>query len=205
MQREAPHCDADLLDLLRTSGAMGVSDLAKAMQVTPTAVRQRLSRLMGRRMIHRHAVRIGRGRPRHLYELTDQGLRATGSNFTDLALALWEELGLNGDEEMRKNVVSRIAAALASEYTGQIEGTTTAQRMQSLRELLAQRRIPVSIESFAQETVMTTHACPYPKLAEKDRSVCEMEEMLFSELLGQDVQLAACRLDGGSACEFHAK
>jgi predicted ArsR family transcriptional regulator len=74
-----------------------------------------------------------------------------------------------------------------------------------LRELLAQRRIPVSIESLSQETVMTTHACPYPKLAEKDRSVCTMEELLFSELLGRDVHLASCRLDGGSSCEFHAK
>ena len=51
---------------------------------------------------------------------------------------------------------------------------------------------------------MTAHACPYPRLAEQDRGVCELEQILFSELLGQDVRLSKCRLDGGRNCQFVA-
>ena len=29
-----------------------------------------------------------------------------------------------------------------------------------------------------------------------------MEKMLFSELVGDDVQLTQCRLDGGGECQF---
>ena len=37
--------DTPLLDVLRASGPHGVGDLARALHVTPTAIRQRLARL----------------------------------------------------------------------------------------------------------------------------------------------------------------
>jgi predicted ArsR family transcriptional regulator len=49
---------------------------------------------------------------------------------------------------------------------------------------------------------LTALACPYPELAERDRSVCAMERMLFADLLGRDVKLAGCRLDGAACCTF---
>ena len=204
MKTQAHTSDGHLLDLIRIAGSTGVADLASEIEVTPTAVRQRLMRLMAQGLIEREAVRNGRGRPKHFYRLTDKGLRLTGSNFADLALALWREIGLIGNEEMRRKMVRRIASALASEYAGQVLGRTPAARMEALGELLAQRRIPISIEHFAHQLVLTAHACPYPKLAEQDRNVCVMEELLFSELLGQDVELIRCRLDGGEDCRFQA-
>ena len=204
MSIQAPTSDGRLLDLLRVAGSMGVAELAEEVEVTPTAIRQRLMRLMAQGLVQRQSVRNGRGRPKHLYQLTDKGLRLTGSNFADLALALWREIGLSGSEELQQEMVRRIAKALATEYAGQVQGSTTTERMQSLGDLLAQRRIPVTVKDFAHQLVMTAHACPYPKLAEQDRRVCAMEEMLFSELLGQEVELTQCRLDGGADCCFHA-
>ncbi len=202
MSIQAPTSDSGLLDLLRVTGPLGVSELADAMEVTPTAVRQRLVRLLAQSAIQREAARHGRGRPKHRYWLTEKGLRLTGSNFTDLAVTLWQEIRQKGDPELRRETLRRIARALASGYAGQIQGETPAERMESLAELLAQRRIPVSVEQSGRGAVLTEHACPYPKLAEQDQGVCSMEQMLFSELLGQDVELTQCRLQGGSECRF---
>lgn len=182
-----------------------MSELVEASHVTATAVRQRLMRLMSQRLIQREPVRAGRGRPKHFYRLTEKGLRLTGSNFTDLARALWREIGMVEDSGLREEMVARIARALAAQYADQIAGSTPAERMRSLAELLAQRRIPVAVEDLAKEVVMTTRACPYPRLAEQDRTICEMEKLLYSELLGQDVELTQCILDGGGDCRFHAK
>jgi len=204
MSTPVPTSDSHLLDLLRVAGSMGVAQLATQVEVTPTAIRQRLMRLMAQGLVEREAVRNGRGRPKHLYRLTDRGLRLTGSNFGDLALALWREIGLTGSNERQREMVQRIARALAAEYADQVQGSTITERMQSLSELLAHRRIPTSVGDFAHQLVITAHACPYPKLAEQDRRICEMEKMLFSELLGQEVELTQCRLDGGTACRFQA-
>jgi predicted ArsR family transcriptional regulator len=55
MSIQAPTSDAGLLDLLRITGPLGVTELADAMEVTPTAVRQRLVRLMAQNSIDREA------------------------------------------------------------------------------------------------------------------------------------------------------
>jgi DeoR family transcriptional regulator, suf operon transcriptional repressor len=204
MSIEAPTSDSGLLDLLRITGPLGVAELADAMEVTPTAVRQRLVRLLAQEAIQREATRHGRGRPRHRYWLTEKGLRLTGSNFTDLAVTLWQEIKQKDDPELRRETLRRIARALAAGYADQIQGETPTDRMKSLADLLAQRRIPVSVESSGQGDVLTQHACPYPKLAEQDPDVCNMERMMFSELLGQDLKLTECRLQGGSECRFQA-
>ncbi len=205
MTAHAITSDADLLDLLRVAGSMGVNDLASATEVTATAVRQRLTRLMGQRLIQREAVRSGRGRPHHLYRLTEKGLQQTGSNFTDLARALWREINRIEDPQLCQQILRRIAKALAEQYAQRITGTTAAERMRSLAALFSEWRIPVSLDENTPNPGITAHACPYPRLAENDRSVCLMEQMLFSELLGSDVSLTCCRLDGAENCQFHAQ
>jgi predicted ArsR family transcriptional regulator len=202
MSVEAPNSDADLLDLIRIAGPLSVTELADAMEVTATAVRQRLTRLMAQSMIQREAIRAGRGRPKHRYSLTDKGLRQTGSNFTDLALTLWREIRSSGDENLSRDVLRRISRALAAGYATQIQGSTPAERLKSLSELLNQRRIPTSVGSTDEHSTLTAHACPYPNLAEEDGSICQMEKMMFSELIGNELELTQCRLNGGGDCRF---
>ncbi len=203
MTTAAPTTDADLLDLLRSFGAMEVSELARVLEVTPTAVRQRLGRLLAQGLIEREAVRSGRGRPRHRYRLSSKGLRMTGSNFTDLALALWRALQSIENPQTRRDLLRQIARAMAETYGSRIEGMTTVERMQSLSELLSERRVPFSVAPEDGLPVLTAHACPYPDLAEKDSTICEVETMLFSQLLGEEIELSQCRLQGGSSCQFH--
>jgi predicted ArsR family transcriptional regulator len=202
MNTTAPSSDADLLELLRTAGPLGVTEMADAAEVTPTAIRQRLTRLMAQGFVEREAVRIGRGRPRHRYRLTQKGLRLTGSNFTDLALALWREIGSIEDLALRRELITRVIRAMAGGYLRQIEGGTMAERMESVRQLFAQRRLPFTVDGSDELPILTAHACPFPELAEQDRGICTFEKLLYSELLGKDVELTQCRLDSDGPCQF---
>jgi predicted ArsR family transcriptional regulator len=205
MSAVAPTSDADLLDLLRSNGSLGVPEMAHAIEVTPTAIRQRLTRLMAQGLIQREAIRSGRGRPRHRYQLTQKGYRLAGTNFTDLALALWREIGAIPDLEERRVLLERVVRALASGYAREIQGKTTTERMRSLSLLLSERRVPFSVQTASNpegSPMLVAHACPYPELAEEDRQICDLEKTLFAELLGRDIELTQCRLDGGACCQF---
>jgi DeoR family transcriptional regulator, suf operon transcriptional repressor len=202
MSIQAPSSDSEFLDLLRTTGPLSVGDLADAMEVTPTAIRQRLTRLMSREIIQREAQRNGRGRPKHRYWLTDKGMRMTGSNFTDLAMALWKEVRSLESVELRREMLRRLAQALANGYANQIEGRTPEERLRSVAEILVQRRIPATVVENSSGPTLTTHACPYPVLSDQDQSICTMERMMISELVGKDVKLTKCRLDGDDECRF---
>ncbi len=50
--------------------------------------------------------------------------------------------------------------------------------------------------------MLSALACPYPELAKRDRGVCTMEKMMLSEILGENVRLSECRLDGATCCTF---
>ncbi len=198
--------DIAILDLLRKSESLSISDLASVMDVTATAVRQRLTRLMAQGYINRATTRAGRGRPSHQYRLTVKGRRKTGSNFADLAIALWEEIRAIRDIEVRRGLLQRLATRLADVYADQVSGETIEEKMESLATLFGERKVPFSVTHGDRKLpILTALACPYPDLAEQDRTICSMEKILFSQLLGERVSLSQCRLDGESCCTFEVR
>lgn len=193
--------DKAVADLLRESGQMTVSELARRLGVTATAVRQRLSRLMEAKLVDREAVTEGRGRPSHRYSLTERGRRESGANFADLAFALWEEIRLIRDPETRRGLLQRIAERMARSYP--VRGRTLEERMKSVAALFEDRQVPFAVEKTPQGLpVLNAKCCPYPALAEKDRSICAMEKMMISEMVGEKLHLSDCRLNGGTCCTF---
>ena len=194
--------DEALLDLLRQHGPQSVAQLAASTGVTATAVRQRLTRLLKQGDIERAAHRAGRGRPVHQYAITEKGRRRAGSNFADLAMALWHEVRQIKDNDVRKGLLQRLSGRMATLYAGQVSGNTLSERMQSLATVMGDRQIPFDVQGSPELPILHAAACPYPALAEQDRSVCAMEKNLFSELLGENVRLSSCRLDGHNCCTF---
>jgi DeoR family transcriptional regulator, suf operon transcriptional repressor len=204
MQHVIESSDVGILDLLRKAGPLGVAELAEAAQVTPTAVRQRLVRMMAQGLIDRELARSGRGRPSHRYRLTEKGRRQTGANFVDLALALWNEIREIKDPEVRRGLLQRVARRMAGSYADQVGGATTTERMRGVSRVFQQRNVPFTVEDSAALPVLTAEACPYPELAEQDRGICALERMMFSELVGESLRLSECRLDGDECCRFAA-
>ena len=194
--------DADLLNLLADSGSLAISDIGEHLAVTRNAVHERLLRLMGERLVDRELLRGGRGRPGYRYSLSPKARKLSGNNFADLAVVLWQQvLGIE-DPRHRQRVVRRIASAFKALYADAIHGTTLKARMESLRELLEKRRVRCELDTPRGDLTFTLRDCPYPDLADVDSTICQMETMLFSQLLGDEVVLSQCRLDGHACCQF---
>jgi DeoR family transcriptional regulator, suf operon transcriptional repressor len=216
--------DAALIDLLRVDdgllgSGLGIGELAKRLGVTATAVRQRLDRLMRAGLVGRTIVSGGlsgggqrvagrlRGRPSHVYNLTEKGRRTGGDNFRDLALVLWREIRSVREPAVRQGLISRIGSAMAGMYRDEVSGTTPRQRLESTAKILQERRISCGVEPIASPSnsglsVLTSYACPYPDLAEQDRGICAAERLMLQDLVGSAVRLSECRLDGASCCRF---
>ena len=126
---------------------------------------------MAQSMIQREAVRAGADAPNIVTRLTEKGLRQTGSNFTDLAMALWREFRSIRRRAVRREMLRRMAKALASGYANQIQRQhARPSGCSRLAELLDAAADSVSVETARPASpTLTAHACPYPKLAEEDR------------------------------------
>jgi predicted ArsR family transcriptional regulator len=117
-------------------------------------------------------------------------------------MALWHEVREIKDPEIRRGLLQRLSGRLSGMYDGQIRGSSLDERMESLAELFRQRQIPFEVDRSRELPLLRATACPYPDLAEQDRSVCSLERMMVSELLGTSVRLSDCRLDGHNCCTF---
>ena len=202
MSIQAESSDKTMLDFMRREGAVTISALVSEMGVTATAVRQRLQRLMAEGLIERQTERKSRGRPNHRYSLTEKGERAAGTNFADMAIVLWEEVKSVEDPAVRRGLLKRIANRLVERYRDRMSGDTLGARMTTLAKLMGDREIPFEVDSSGELPVLTALACPYPELAKLDRGVCTMEKLMLSEILGENVRLSECRLDGANCCTF---
>jgi predicted ArsR family transcriptional regulator len=191
-----------MLDIMRQRGAVTISELVAEMGVTATAVRQRIQRLTDDGLIERRAERKGRGRPNHRYSLTEKGEQSAGNNFADMAIVLWEEIKSVEDPAVRRGLLRRIADRFVAQYRNNVSGDTLGERMKALAGVMGERQIPFTVDESKSLPVLTALSCPYPELAKADRGVCTMEKLMLSELLGENVRLSECRLDGATCCTF---
>jgi DeoR family suf operon transcriptional repressor len=202
MSTQTETSDQQMLDFIRQNGAVTISALVVAMGVTATAVRQRIQRLTAEGLVQRNAERIGRGRPNHRYSLTEKGEQSAGNNLADMASVLWDEIKSVEDPEIRRGLLKRIAGRFVERYRGDVSGETLGERMKSLVGLMDERQIPFTVDETKSLPVLSALACPYPELAKADRGVCTMEKLMLSEILGANVRLSECRLDGATCCTF---
>jgi predicted ArsR family transcriptional regulator len=152
-------------------------------------------------LVERRLVREGRGRPAHHYVLTKAGEKASGTNYSDLVAVLWDELRAIEDPTIRTGLLRRVAKRLAGK-TGAVEGASTEAKLESIADKMGDRDVPFEVAKQGELPVLLALACPYPELAEQDRSICSVEKMLFSEMLGERVRLTECRLEGAGCCSF---
>ncbi len=196
--------DQLVLDLLRRHEGLTVVDLTEKLEVTATAVRQRLDRLENAGYVEKRKNSAGRGRPTFSYFLTDLGWRQVGVTYTDLAVALWGEILLLEEGQTRSKLIDRVSKRMGRSFKDLLPEGSLEERMKSLAGLMAARRIPASFISIEGLPILSVHACPYPDLTgrDSDRSLCDLEQQVLSEAIGQPLELSCCRLDGHGTCQF---
>jgi len=49
---------------------------------------------------------------------------------------------------------------------------------------------------------LRTYNCPFHELAQEHREICEMDRSMMEKVLGSDVSLSHCMLEGHAGCTF---
>lgn len=197
--------DQAVLDLLRQNQGLTVPELSEQLEVTATAVRQRLERLADVGMVARHKEGIGRGRPQFRYDLTPLGLRYSSASYADLATALWQEIIELPNPQQRSRILRRVAKRMGQDLKDSMPASLDlGDRLSAVASELGRRKVTASVIRSGQLPVLEVHTCPYPELTGDDegRQLCELEQEMVSEAIGQSVQLDCCRLDGHNHCQF---
>lgn len=197
--------DHEFLSVLQRQSPATVQSLCPSIGVTATAVRQKLLRFQAEGLVTRKVNRQDRGRPCHTYHLTEAGLKEIGDDHAEIAAILWRQMMQISHPEVRQAVLSGVKNALVERFGDFKNGPSLASRLQLLASKMAEQGFDLEFTAASSESelpILKEHNCPYHELAVEDSSICELEQSVFSELLGVPVELSSCRLDGHQCCEF---
>lgn len=201
MGKETP--TRHIIEHLQRHGTATVKEMEALLGVTTTAVRQHINTLSAEGYIRRQSVHSGVGRPHHVYAMTDKAQELFGSHYDDLALTLLEEV-FNSEGPVRAQLLlDRVGSQLAQRYAGSVRGLGLQQRVTELAGALEGRGVLTDTSVQADGSiVLTAYNCPYHELAQQHREICDMDEKMMRAVLGSDVTLAACIMDGHARCSF---
>ena len=199
--RESPAWQ--IIEYIQRNGPTSIKELEDLLGVTTNAVRQHLSSLQAEGYIERQRVHTGVGRPHHAYSITAKARELFACHCDDLALTLLEEVFALEGRERALLLLDRVGSRLAQQYADSVRSEVLQERVQELAKALYHRGVLTGVTVEDENTIiLRTYTCPYHELAQEHRDICAMDEELMRKVLGSDVNLSACMMDGHRGCSF---
>lgn len=193
-----------ILEYMQRKGSATIKDLEDLLRVTTTAVRQHLNTLQGEGYIERRRVLDASvGRPHHAYFLTEKVREVFACNCDDLALTLLEEVFALEGKERTALLLERVGGKLANRYAKSVRSTALQSRVEELAGALYSKGVLTDVMAHDNNTIiLKTYNCPYHELAQEHREICDMDESMMRKVLGSEVNLSSCIMDGHAGCSF---
>jgi predicted ArsR family transcriptional regulator len=194
-----------ILKLLQQRGELRIKDIEAALGVTSTAVRQQLNALLAENLVASTLVREKRGRPHAIYRLSDKGQALFARGYANLAIVLLEEILEVAEPELAQQLFRRVSTRLGEQYTDQMLGEALRERLEALVSRLHTHGIITQVDEADDLFVLTEYGCPYFRVAQQHREVCDMEIEAMEQALGTEVTLCHSQLDGHHGCQFQVR
>lgn len=195
-----------ILEYMQRNGSATIKDLEQLLGITTTAVRQHLTTLQMEGYIERKAVNTGVGRPHHTYTVTEQGRNLFACHCDDLALTLLQEVFALEGKERTNILLARVSNRLANRYASSVRSKVLQERVEELAMALHQRGVLADVKTNERDAIILhTYNCPYHELAQEHREICEMDKAMLRQVLGSEVALTNCMMDGHHGCSFEVR
>jgi predicted ArsR family transcriptional regulator len=193
-----------ILNILKERGQATVVELANGLDLAPVSVRHHLDILRRQGVIRAEGVerRKTRGRPRHIYVLTQEANSYFPDNYEELAGALLREM----KENLPAEQISAFFHRLVSEYTRDLpikQAQSTEDRLDLATSFLSQKGYLARWEhGDAGAYVLHVSNCPFAGLSVAHPELCDMDMLLVSRLTMSTPRRIAHSANGDHCCTY---
>ena len=179
-----------------------INDLAEAVGINPISVRHHLTNLQMEGLVESQEERHGVGRPRLVYVLTSEGMERFPTRYLRFTTRLITQMKETMPEPMVSKLFGQIAEDLAGEYANEIKGLSMEERLDLVKELLAQEGFTVEWEKKDDQYQIHEISCPYYQIGVAHPEVCTVDQTLISKMLALPANKVQCILNGGAQCTY---
>lgn len=188
--------------LLNAADGMSIDELAAALDISRTAVKQHLAVLEKLQLVQEAALNSTGGRPARSYRLTVQGVNHFPKQYAWFGNLLLDEvaaeLGSAGLEQLMRRMGEKLAASLLPQFAGK----SADERMQGLLALMQELGYHAAALDESGQTGIRAVNCVYHDLAQKRPELCQFDLALIGTLLGRPVRQTACMAKQDCDCRF---
>ncbi len=189
-----------ILQLLKMRAGMTVGQLTEALHISQMGVRQHLTILEAEGLIAYYREKRGRGRPRHIYQLTDEANSLFPTTYANFAVGLMHEVAkFNGPGFINKVFRGRMKSQLET-YQQRLAGKALRERIEELARIRDEEGYMARFEEAGDDYILTEHNCPIAVIAQEYPHVCEIELALFRQSLGAKVVREEHLMQGSHKC-----
>ena len=179
-----------------------INDLADVVGINPISVRHHLTNLQMEGLVEAKEERHGVGRPRLVYVLTDEGMEHFPTRYLRLTTRLLAQMKESMPAPMVSKLFGQIAEDLANEYARDVKGLSMEERLDLVKDLLAQEGFTVEWEKKGSQYQIHEIACPYYQIGVAHPEVCVVDQTLISKMLALPANKVQCVLDGSTHCTY---
>lgn len=194
-----------ILDYLRRNGRGTVKELGKLLDLTSTGIRQHLTVLERDGLVEASEERGRVGRPTLVYTLTEKADDLFPKAYDVLVNVLLEEMRATAGNEQLYQMLQRVAERLAAPHMDRVEGKSLEERVRAAAAILDEQGCLAEVSGEEDEYFIDEYSCPFPKAAERDRSVCALHVEFVRLLTGGDTRLTRSLLRGECACTYRVR
>lgn len=194
-----------ILQTLLRSPRSTINELAEAVGINPISVRHHLTNLQMEGLVDAQEERHGVGRPRLVYVLTDEGMERFPTRYLRLTTRLLAQMKESMSGPFVSKLFSQVAEDLASEYTEQVKGLSMEERLETVKDLLAEEGFTVEWEKAEDGYRIHEITCPYYQIGQSHPEVCVVDQTLISKMLAVPANKVQCILEGSAHCTYLVK
>lgn len=179
-----------------------INDLADAVGINPISVRHHLTNLEVGGLVSSAQERHGVGRPRLVYALTSDGMEKFPTRYLRLTTRLLAQMKETMPGPVVTQLFTQVAEDLASAYADRVRGLNMEQRLDFVKDLLAEEGFDVEWEKKGEQYHIHEISCPYYQIGVNHPEVCSVDQAVISRLLALPAEKVQCILNGNAHCTY---
>jgi DeoR family transcriptional regulator, suf operon transcriptional repressor len=191
-----------ILQTLLRKPKIAINDIAEAVGINPISVRHHLTNLQMEGLVAADEERHGVGRPRLVYSLTEDGMERFPTKYLRLTTRLLSQMKETMPGPVVAQLFNQVAEEIADQYADDIKGLNMEERLDFVKELLAQEGFTVEWELKDGQYEIHEISCPYYQIGIAHPEVCTVDQTLISKMLAVPANKVQCILNGGAHCTY---
>jgi predicted ArsR family transcriptional regulator len=179
-----------VLDMLKRNGPQTVAQLVASLRLSGVAVRRHLGVLENVGLVRQSTRPQGRGRPAHVYALTEMGHDLFPRNYHQLVAQLLEAAATELGPQAVERLFDHRQQELAELYAGRTQGRDLPELARALAAIQDENGYMAECRQTGEDRwLVSEHNCAIARVAGAWPTACNHELALFRQLAGPGVSV----------------